>query len=98
MLVNSIPRKGGVHAAMYPREIVMGKKLQTPKYKIGKYVQGHIKTTNDTGKERSMDTLYLGLVDNRCGHTIFKLQTIQKIYVPRMTFIPMPQDVIDQGN
>ena len=51
VLVNSILRKGGVHAALSPREIFIGKKLQIPKYKIGQYVQGHIKTTNDTGEE-----------------------------------------------
>ena len=55
MLVNLIPRKGGVHAALSPREPIKGMKLRVPKYKIGQYVQAHVKTTNDTGEERSVD-------------------------------------------
>lgn len=51
ILVNSIPRNGGIHAALSQREIITGKKLHVPKYKIGWYVQGHVKTTNDTGEE-----------------------------------------------
>ena len=98
ILVNSIPRKGGVHAALSPREIVHGRKLQTPKYKIGQYVQGHIKSTNDTGKERSVDGLYLGPADNGCGHSIFKLQTKQPISVPRVTPIPITDDIIRRVN
>ena len=34
MLVNSISKKGGVHTALSPREIITVKKLQIPKYKI----------------------------------------------------------------
>lgn len=64
--------KGGVHAAMSPRKIIMGKKLQVPKYKIGEYFQGHIKTTNDAGEERSVKALYLGLEENRYVHIVFK--------------------------
>ena len=40
MLVISIPRKGGVHAVLSPRELITGMKLRVPKYKIGQYVHG----------------------------------------------------------
>ena len=56
---------------MSSRENTTGKKLQVPKFKIEEYVQGHIKTTNGTGEEQSVDSLYLGSTDNRCRHTIF---------------------------
>lgn len=45
-----------------------------------------------------MDTLYLGPSDNGFGHIIFKLQTKQTISVPKVTFIPIALDVIDQVN
>lgn len=35
-----------------PREIIVGKKLQMTKYKIGEHVKDHIKTNNDTGQEK----------------------------------------------
>ena len=97
-LVNSIPRKGGVYATLSPQEIICGKKLNTPRYKIGQYVQGHHKSTSDTGKERSVDGLYLGPADNGCGHSIFKLQTKQPISVPRVTPIPITNDIIRRVN
>ena len=34
VLVNLMPRKGGIHAVLSPREIITGKKLQISKYKI----------------------------------------------------------------
>ena len=55
ILINSIPRKGCMHAALSPREIITGKKLQIPKYKIVKYVQGHMKTKDNTGEEQSVN-------------------------------------------
>ena len=93
ILVNSIPRKGGVHAALSPQEIILGKKLYTLKYKIGQYVQGHLKSTNDTGKEKGVDGLYLGPADNGCSHSIFKLETKQPISVPRVTPIPITNNI-----
>ena len=55
MLVNLIPRKGGVDMALSQRELITGMKLRVPKYKIGQYMHGHIKTTNNTGAVRSVD-------------------------------------------
>ena len=75
--------------------VLILKKLQTPKYKIGEYVQGHIKTNIDTWEERSINSVYLGLTENGCVYIVFKLQTKQAISVPRVTLILMPQDVID---
>ena len=62
-------------------ELIIGMKLQVPKYKTGQYVQGHVKTTNDTGEERSVDSLYLGPANNGSGHIVFKLQTNEPISV-----------------
>ena len=81
-----------------PREIITGKKLYRPKYKIGQYMQGHLKSTNDTGKERSIDGLYLGPADNGCRHSVFTLQTEQPISVPRVTPIPITKDITNRVN
>lgn len=95
ILVNLIPRKGGVLAAMSSREIITGKKLQVPKYKIREYIQGHIQTTNNAGEERS---LYLEPANNGFGHTIFELQKKQKSSVPRVTLILMTNEIINRVN
>ena len=47
-LMNSIPRKGGVHDAMSARELVLGKKLHILKYYIGEYVISHQYKSNNT--------------------------------------------------
>ena len=98
ILVKSIPRKVGLHAALSPREIITGKNLQIPKYKIRQYVQGHVKTMSNTGEEQSVDSLYLGPADNGCGYIVFKLQTKQPISVPQVTLIPMTNDIINRVN
>lgn len=43
-----------------------------------------------------MDGLYLGATENGCGHTVFKMQTKQKISVPGITLILMTKDVEDR--
>ena len=45
-----------------------------------------------------MDGLYLGPADNGCGHSIFKLQTKQPISVPRVTPIPITNNIIKRVN
>lgn len=95
ILVNSILRKDGIDAEFSPREIITGKKLDVPGYEIRQYVQGHVKTTNDAEEERSVNALYLDPADNRCGHTVFKLQIKQPISVPRVTLIPITDNIID---
>ena len=47
-MVNSLPRKGGVHAIQSPRMIVTGIRLHTPTTKFGQYIQGHVGGPNDT--------------------------------------------------
>jgi hypothetical protein len=87
MLMNSIPKKGGIHRIISPRELITGKKLRVPEHHIGQYIQGHTGGNNDTGKERSIDALYIGRVDNGSGHVIFKLSTKQRVSVNRVTAI-----------
>ena len=53
---------------------------------------------NDTSEERSVNDLYLGPADNSFGHSVFRLQTTQKISVLRMTLIPMIKDIEDRVN
>ena len=81
ILVNSLPRCGGVHNTMSSRELVTGKTLKMPKCKIGKYVHEHHPTSNDTKKPRTLDGLYLRPNNNGTGHWIFKLKTKQAISV-----------------
>ena len=75
ILMNSLPRKGGLHSVLSPREIVTGHKFRCPKTQIEQYVQGLVGSTNDTENERSIDALYLGRADNGSGHRVFKLGT-----------------------
>ena len=50
-MVNSLPRKGGVHAVQSPRMLVMGIGLHTPITKYGQYVQGYVGGPNNTNKD-----------------------------------------------
>jgi hypothetical protein len=98
MLVNSLPKQNGIHSVLSPREIVTGKKFRCPSIKIGQYVQGHTGGTNDTDKERSVDSLYIGRADNGSGHVVFKLNTKQPISVNRVTIIPTTEATIKTVN
>jgi hypothetical protein len=98
MLVNSLPKQNGVHSFLSPREIVMGKKFICPSIKIGQYVQCHTGGTNDTDKERSVDSLYIGRAGNGSGHRVFKLNIKQPISVNRVTIIPNTEATIKMVN
>jgi hypothetical protein len=97
-LINSLPKQNGIHSILSPREIVTGKKFRCPSIRIGQYVQGHTGGTNDTGKERSIDSLYLGRADNGSGHEVYKLSTKQLVSVNRITSIPTTDDMINTVN
>jgi hypothetical protein len=97
-LINSLPKQNGIHSILSPREIVTGKKFRCPSIRIGQYVQGHTGGTNDTGEERSIDSLYLGRADNGSGHEVYKLSTKQLVSVNRVTEIPTTDDMIDTVN
>jgi hypothetical protein len=94
MLMNSLPKRGGIHRIISPRELITGKKLRVPDHHIGQYVQGHTGGTSDTGKERSVDALYIGRADNGSGHVVFKLSTKQPVSVNRVTVITPTDDHI----
>ena len=98
ILVNSLPRAGGVHDALLTRELITGKVLRIPKCKIGAYVHGHLPITNDTDEPRTTEGLYIGLNNNGNGYWIFKLKTKQQILVPRVTEAPMHEYIIDAVN
>ena len=93
-LVNSLPKKGGVHAVQSPRMIISGVQLQLPTTKCGQYVQGHVGGPNDTDIKRTIDSLYIGRNDNGSGHWVFKLDTKEHVSVNRITVIPMSNDFI----
>ena len=98
MLINSMPKHNGLHSILSPREIVTGKKFRCPSIKIGQYVQGHTGGSNDTGQERSIDSLYIGRADNGSGHVVFKLSTKQPVSVNRVTIIPTNDAMINAVN
>jgi hypothetical protein len=98
MLINSIPKQNGLHSIISPREIVTGKKFRCPSIKIGQYVQGHTGGSNNTGEERSIDSLYIGRADNGSGHEVFKLSTKQPVSVNRVTIIPTNEATIKTVN
>ena len=94
ILINLIPRKGGVYDAMSARELVLGKKLQIPKCQVGEFLIGHQYSTNNTEKPRGFDALYLGPNDNRTGHSVFKISSKRVVSVPRCTPTPTADTVI----
>jgi hypothetical protein len=98
MLINSLPKKNGIHLILSPREIVTGKKCRCPSIKIGQYVQGHIGGSNSTDQERCVDTLYIGRADNGSGHVVFKLNTKQPISVNQITVIPTSEATMKTVN
>jgi hypothetical protein len=77
---------------------VTGKKFRCPSIRIGQYVQGHTGGTNDTGQERSIDSLYLGRADNGSGHEVYKLCTKQFVSINRVTEIPTTDGMINIVN
>jgi hypothetical protein len=87
MLMNSLPKKSGIHRIISPKELITGKKLRVPGHHTGQYVQGHTGGTSDTGKESSVNALYIGRADNGSGHVVFKLSTKQHVSVNRETVI-----------
>ena len=82
-MVNSLPRKGGVHVVQSPRMLVTGIGLHTPTTKCGQYVQGHVGAPNDTDVERTIDSLYIGRNNNGSGHWVFKLDTKEQVLFTR---------------
>jgi hypothetical protein len=98
VLINSLPKQNGIHSILSPREIVTGKKFRCPSIKIGQYVQGHTRGSNDTDVERSINALYIGRADNGSGHEVFKLNTKQPVSVNRVTIIPTTDAIINTVN
>ena len=98
ILLNSIPREGGIHQILSPREIVTGKRFQCPEWPIGQYGQGMTGGTNSIAKERSIAVLYLGRNDNGSGHLVFKLDTKLVIYITSFTMINTTTSFIDRIN
>ena len=95
ILINPIPRRGGVHDVISARQLVTGKVLHVLKYKIREYVHGHIPTTNNTNKPRTTEGLYIGASNNRSRHYIFKLKTKEMISVLRVTAVTLLELVIN---
>jgi hypothetical protein len=94
MLMNYLPKNWGIHRIISPRKLITGKKLRVPDHHTGQYVQGHTGGNNDTGKERSVDALYIGRADNGSGHIVFKLSTKQPVSINRVTVITPTADHI----
>ena len=97
-LMNSLPRKDGIHSTLSPREIVTGKKFRILRYNIGDYVQAYMsyKMNNDMTKEKTVDALYLGPSNDDDGHNVFTLSTKQKVSVNKISMIPITTDVVDK--
>ena len=49
-LMNSLPKRGGIHPTLSPRQIFTGNKLCVPRHKIGNYVQGYLSSGMNTTK------------------------------------------------
>ena len=98
IMINSLTLEGGVNNAISARAIVTRKVLHIPPCKLGEYVQAKVPTTNETDKERIVDALYIGPNNNDTGHWVFKLKTKEKISVPRVIPIPMPELIIKVVN
>ena len=63
-LINSLPKKGGVHSMQFPWLLVIGVPLCTTINICGQYAQGHIVSPNETCIKRTINLLYIGRNDN----------------------------------
>ena len=80
---------------MSPRQVLFGKKFETPLCKMGKLVLAYNVTSNNkTSKLRAFYALYIGPNNAGTGHSVFKLGTNSMIVKPRCKPIPMSNDVI----
>lgn len=98
VLINSLPKKGGVHGTMSARELVTGKKLQIPLCRFGEFVIAHNYTSSDMEKPWGFDALYLRPKYNRSGHFVFNIATKRVVSVPRCTPAPMTESTIATVN
>ena len=67
-MVNSLPKKGGVHTVQFPRMLVTRTGLHTPTTKCEQYIQRHIGGPNNTDVERTINSFYNGRNNNGSGH------------------------------
>ena len=92
-MINSLPLDNCIHDAISPRSIVTGKVLQILPCKVGEYIQAKVPTTNKTDEERIVDALYIGPNNNGTGHYMFKLKKKERISVPKVTSLPIPESL-----
>jgi hypothetical protein len=85
MLMNSLPKRGGIHSIISPRDLITGKKPRVPEHHIGQHVQGYTGGTSGA-------LLYIGRADNGSGHTVFKVSTKQPVSVNRVTAVTPTAD------
>jgi hypothetical protein len=92
MLINYLPKKGGIPRIISPRELVTGKKLRVPDHHIGQYVQGIQEVLSIQEKKDLWTHCTLVWADNGEGHIVFKLSTKQLVSVNRVTVITPTAD------
>ena len=78
-MINSIRREGGVHLVISPRLIVIGMKMVLLSYPPESYVYS-IKggTTNSVNNSRTFVALYLRPNNERGGHFVYNIYTMQR--------------------
>ena len=74
-LMNSLPKRGGIHPTLSPREIITGKKVRVPRHKISDYVQGYLSSGMNTTKDWTINALYLGPSEDSDERNVFALCT-----------------------
>ena len=99
--LNIFPAKTGVSSYYSPYAIMTGRSLDYNKCKtpFGSYVQAssHEATRYNSMEPRTIGCIHLGHVPSKQGgHELLHLHTGDYITRPRVTVIPIPDDVIDR--
>ena len=97
ILINSIPRQGGIYQILSPKEIVTGKKFPNP-HLHWSIRAGLASSSNDIEKEWSIDSFYLGRKNNGSGHLLSRLDTRSVVLVNQVKQISILSLGIDRIN
>ena len=96
VLINSVRRKSRVHSVMSLRQIMCGKKFETPLYEMGELMMAsNIEANNKTSRPRAFYVLYIGPNDGGTSNSVLKLSTKKMIITPRYKPVPMSDNMIN---
>ncbi|CAJ1953509.1 unnamed protein product [Cylindrotheca closterium] len=95
---NFYPAKGGISAYYSPHMILLRRQVDYSKEfvaELGSYVHGYGHDTRSDHRSRTIEAIYLGPADNmQKGHKLYDLNTKREVTRPRITVLPITDQVI----